>query len=105
MNPLPYEPKYTYYGDEWLEFHDYLNTLSDREGIFIELTFNFGLINPRELAYKTGGKTQLLDRMKCIIEINREEDKTKHEEILKKYGLVKLPHPEEPTHDNSNMYS
>jgi len=97
MNPLPFESKHTYYGDEWLDFHDYLQTLSDREGIFIELTFGLGLINPRELAYKSGGKTELLNRIKCLIEINREEDKTKHVSILEKYGIKKLPAPEEVT--------
>lgn len=93
MNSLPFELEHKYYGDEWLEFHDYLNTLTDREGIFVELSFHLGLINPRELAYKTGGKDNLLNNIKCLIEINREEDTTKHEDILQKYGLTKVVEP------------
>jgi len=106
MKPLPFESKYTYYGDEWLDFHDYLQTLSDREGIFLELSLGLGLINPRELAYKTGGKAGLLNRIKCLVELDREEDKSKHTKILESHGLTKLP---DPTDNNvpsttDNMY-
>jgi len=103
MNPPPYESKYKYYGDEWLEFHDTLDSLGDMEGIFIELSFGLGLINPRELAYKTGGKQELLSRIKCLVEINREQDKSKHPDILKKYHVVVLPQPKKDEKDSS-MY-
>jgi len=93
MNPLPFQSTHKYYGDEWLEFHDYLSDLSYREGIFIELSFGLGLINPQELAYKTGAKEELLSRIKCLVEINREQDKSKHASILKKYNLIALPQP------------
>jgi len=104
MNPPPFESKYKYYGDEWLVFHDTLNSLTDREGIFIELTFGLQLINPRELAYKTGGKAEMLSRIECLIECNREPDKSKHEDILKKYHLVALPQPKVNDEKDSSMY-
>jgi len=105
MNPLPFEPKYTYYGDEWLEFHDALNDLTDREGIFIELYFKLGLINSRELAFKTGAKANLLNSIKCMVEMNREEDKTKHPDILEKYGIVQLPQNTENSKPSDTIYS
>ena len=91
MNPLPYEPKTKYYGDEWLEFHDFLDTISDREGIFLELSLGLQLINPRELAYKTGQKEEMLKRIKCLISMNREPDQLKHEKILNKFGFTTMP--------------
>lgn len=105
MNPLPFESTHKYYGDEWLEFHDYLSGLSNREGIFIELSFGLQLINPRELAYKTGAKAELFNRIKCMVEINRESDPLKQKEIIKKYNIVTLPQPK-PVKDNSkdSMY-
>jgi len=100
MNPLPYESKFSFYGDEWLEFHDYLDNLGYREGVFIELTFGIGLINPRELAFKVGAKAELLNRIKCMVEVNRESDTSKHETILKKYHIVALPQPVKDTTDS-----
>jgi len=100
MNKLPYESDLMFYGDQWLEFHDYLDDLSYREGVFIELTFGMGLINPRELAFKTGAKYKLLQSIKCMVEINREKDVSKHEEILKKYHIVAPPQPIKDTTDS-----
>lgn len=105
MNPLPFVPKHTYYGDEWLEFHDTLNDLTDREGIFIELYFRLGLINPRELAFKTGAKDNLLNSIKCMVEMNREQDKAKHPDILKKYNIAQLPKNDQNSKPNESMYS
>lgn len=102
MNPPPFVSKHKYYGDEWLDFHDTLDSLTDQEGIFIELTFQLGLINPRELAYKIGGKENLLNSIKCMIECNREPNKLKHEGILKKYHIVTLPSPKNDK--NESMY-
>jgi len=102
MKPAPYESKYTYYGDEWLEFHDYLSSLTDREGIFIELLFRLGVINPRELAYKIGKKHELLRNIQCNIELDREEDQSKHAVILKEYGLVFIKPPEPKTDINDS---
>lgn len=104
--PLPFKSDHTYYGDEWLEFHDFLQGITERESVFVELSFQLGLINPRELAYKTGGKAELLQRIKCIVEVNREPDQTKHAEILEKYGIQQLPPPEPPVSGHSdNIYS
>jgi len=102
--PLPYESEHKFYGDEWLEFHDFLSSLTEREIVFIELSFRLNLINPREMAYKTGGKKLLLNNIKCMIELNREEDESKHQDILKKYGIKSLPQPEEEP-ANTNIYS
>lgn len=103
MNPPPYESKYKYYGDEWLVFHDTLASLTDRESIFIELLYKPGLIGIRELAYKTGGKEAYLNGIKCTIEMNREEDVSKHPDILKKYNIEVLPTSKKDDKDSS-MY-
>lgn len=103
MDPLapPYVSEHKYYGDQWLEFHDFLDSITDREGIFMELSFRLGLIGPQELAYKNGQKEQLLNSMKCLIAVNHEPDKSKHGEILKKYNVVILgPPPTEPKKDS-----
>lgn len=104
MNKLPFESEYEYYGDEWLVFHDYLSDLSNRESIFLELSFGLGLINPRELAFKNGAKAELFDRIKCMVEINREEDVSKHKDILEKYHIVVLPEPKDIKDTKDSMY-
>jgi len=100
--PLSFESKHKYYGDEWLEFHDTLSSINDIEGILLELSFQLGLINPRELAYKTGEKEKLLTRIKCMLEVNREPNQSKHSDILKKYGITIIP---EPKYTDKNIYS
>jgi len=104
MEKLPYESEHKFYGDEWLEFHDFLNSLTERESVFIELSFRLNLINAREMAYKTGGKNLLLTNIKCMVELNREPDQSKHPDILKKYNITTMPQPEKEP-DNTNIYN
>lgn len=100
MNPPPFESKHTYYGDQWLEFHDFLNGITDREGIFLEMSLQLQLINPRELAYKNGHKDEMLKRIKCLIEMNREPDSSKHSKILEKWGYNELSMSKNPSNEN-----
>lgn len=78
---------FKYFGDEWLEFHDFLNSMPISEQIGAQLNAKIELILPNELAYYVKTNKILLNTMKCVREINNEKDIKKHDAILLKYDL------------------
>lgn len=78
---------FKYFGDEYLSFHDFLNSMTVEETIEAELNTHAGFILPNELAYYIGSKKHLMNTIKCVREIKKEPDKHKHNDILKKYNL------------------
>jgi len=76
-----------YFGDEWLDFHDFLSTMSIKEQVEAQINTKVEFILPNEFAYYINGKKILLNTLKCVREINKEKDHTKHNDILTKYNL------------------
>jgi len=84
---------FTYFGDDYLEFHDYINGVCLDDMIEAEINTNAGFIRPIELAYYTGAKKKLIQSFECVKELKNEKDTSKHVEILAKYGLKPVDVP------------
>lgn len=78
---------FKYFGDDWFEFHDFLNSMSISEQIGAQINAKVEFILPNELAYYTKTNQILLNTLKCVREINKEKDESKHNDILLKYKL------------------
>lgn len=78
---------FKYLGDDYLEFHDFINELGIQDIIESDINMHTGFMNPIETAYYTGAKKNLMHVLKFVQEVKNEPDTTKHEAILKKYGM------------------
>lgn len=77
----------TYFGDDYLEFTDFLNSLSIPEVIEVQYNLNLPLIGMAELNYYSEIYKSIINRVKCVRELKKETDKTKKDKILEKYNL------------------
>lgn len=94
---------FKYFGDDYLEFHDFINSLDLIDYIEADINMHTGFINPIELAYYTGGKKNLMHILKFVKEIRDEKDISKHEAILIKYGMQQKDIP--ISHDVKSIYN